>query len=126
MGRSLEGVLRRRDFISLATGAAIATTLLPSLPVVPDSYWCECKLVQYFRQPEGHFAASHILVDGQLQRFDYRWFCWRRNLHSKSRMWFLIEVSRHRPLSNDEKTELQQAFIQIARNDVRVLRSERS
>ena len=125
MGRSLEGFLRRRDFISLTTGAAVATTLLPSLPV-PESYFCECKLVQYFRQPEGHFAASHILVDGQLQRFDYRWFCWHRNLHRKSRMWFLIEVSRHRPLSSDEKTELQQAFIQIARNDVRVLRSERS
>ena len=33
MGRSLEGVLRRRDFISLATGAVVAAALLPSLPV---------------------------------------------------------------------------------------------
>jgi hypothetical protein len=123
MGRSLEGFLRRRDFISLATGAAVATTLLPSLPVL-DSYWCDCKLVQYFRQPEGHFAASHILVDGQLQRFDYRWFCWHRNLHRKSRMWALIEIGKHRKLTAQEQAELQRLFIRVARNDARVLRSE--
>jgi hypothetical protein len=125
MGRSLEGVLRRRDFISLATGATVAAALLPSLPAL-DSYWCDCKLVQYFRQPEGHFAASHILVDGQLQRFDFRWFCWHRNLHRKSRMQMLSEIAKHRPLTPVEKQEIQRLFLRIALADLRVLRSKRS
>lgn len=56
--------------------------MLPPLPVVADSYDCACGLVTYVRQPEGHFAASH-LKDGR--RFTYQLFCWHQHLHRKSR-----------------------------------------
>ena len=70
--------LTRRKFVG-CVGAAVAATLLPS-PAL-DSYWCDCGLVQYFREPEGHYAASHILLNGQRQRFTYQLSCWHRNLH---------------------------------------------
>jgi hypothetical protein len=121
MGRSLEGVLRRRDFISLATGAAVATTLLPSLPV--ESQECSCGLVTYTRQPEGHFAATHILLHGQWQRFSFQLFCWHNHLHRKSRMQMLMEIGWHRKLTAQEQAETQRYFMRVAQNDARVLRS---
>jgi hypothetical protein len=68
--------LKRRTFISLAAGAAVAP-LLPS--VGPESYVCDCGLVTYFRQPEGHFAASHFAG----QRFTYGLFRQHEHLHRK-------------------------------------------
>ena len=79
MGRSLEGVLRRRDFISLATGATVAAAMLPSLPA---PYNCSCNLVTYEWQGT-HYAASHILLNGQRQRFSYQLFCWHNQVHRK-------------------------------------------
>ena len=49
--------MRRRTFIMTTIGATVAATL-PH--VSPESYWCDCGLVQYCRQPEGHFAATHF------------------------------------------------------------------
>jgi hypothetical protein len=73
--------MRRRTFIMTTIGAAAAATL-PR--VSPESYDCDCGLVTYIRQPEGHFAATHIRVNGQLQRFEYRWHCWHQKLHRKN------------------------------------------
>lgn len=72
--------MNRRSFIctSIATLAATALSLSAA-----DSYWCDCGRVQYFRQPEGHYAASHIFIDGQRKRFDYGLFRRHEHLHRK-------------------------------------------
>ncbi|HKM67174.1 MAG TPA: hypothetical protein VJX70_08415 [Candidatus Acidoferrum sp.] len=70
----------RRTFISLVAGAAV-TTALPS--VAPDSYWCDCGLVQYFRQPEGHFLGSYIFIDGERKRFTYELFLRHNHIHRR-------------------------------------------
>ena len=41
-----------------------------------------------------------------------------------SRMWQLIEEAKRRPLTSDERAELQKCFLRIALNDVRILRAE--
>jgi hypothetical protein len=66
-------VATRRNFIA-AIGAVTAVSLLPRSR---DSYWCECGLVQYFRKPEGHFAASHFAG----QRFTYALYMQHKRLH---------------------------------------------
>jgi hypothetical protein len=72
--------LTRRTFISLAAGAAVAGGLVPLLPsVAPESYVCECGLVTYVKQPEGHFAATHFAG----KRFTYALFRQHENLHRK-------------------------------------------
>jgi hypothetical protein len=65
----------RRAFIASALATVAVATVLPA----PESYWCSCGMVQYFRKPEGHFAASHF--DGQ--RFTYTLFRQHQNLHRK-------------------------------------------
>ena len=112
--------MKRRNFISLAAGAAVAS-VLPSTP--HPSYNCSCNLVTYEWSGD-HYAASHILLHGQLTRFDYRWFCWHNALHRKSRMWMLIEIAKHRKLSVDEREEIQRAFIAVGANDARMRESE--
>jgi hypothetical protein len=113
--------LKRRKFVGLA-GAAFATTLLPSLPVLA-AYDCSCGLVRY-EWSGTHYAASHILVNGQRQRFSYQLYCWHKHLHRKSRMGALVEIAKHRPLTDVEKAELQRCFVLLARQDLRVMRSE--
>jgi len=71
--------LRRRTFISLAAGAAVAA-VLPS--VVLDSYVCSCGLVTYFRQPEGHFAGQYFAG----RRFTYGLFRQHEHLHRQMRI----------------------------------------
>jgi hypothetical protein len=86
----------RRTFIQTAVGAAVAAALpLPALPLppavlpaaplpTPENYWCPCGLVQYFRKPEEkYFVATHILMDGQRQRFTYGLFRRHEELHRK-------------------------------------------
>lgn len=81
--------MERRTFIQTAVGAAVAAALpLPALPPAaplptPENHWCPCGLVQYFRKPEGYFAATHILMDGQQQRFTYGLFRRHEELHRK-------------------------------------------
>jgi hypothetical protein len=41
-----------------------------------------------------------------------------------SRMWQLIEIEKHRKLTDEEKAELQRLFLRVAENDVRLLRDE--
>ena len=43
---------------------------------------------------------------------------------SMSRMWQLIEIEKHRKLTDEEKAELQRLFLRVAENDVRLLRDE--
>lgn len=108
--------LTRRAFVSLLGSAAAAAVLPPPLLVpAPDSYWCECKLVQYFLRPEGHFAATHFAG----QRMTYALHRQHIHLHRKSRMWFLVEVGKYRPLTDAEKAELQRLFVRVAENDAR-------
>jgi hypothetical protein len=71
--------LKRREFITAAVGAAVAATL-PT--VAPDSYWCSCGQVQYFRQPEGHFAAKYFAG----RRFTYALFRMHEHLHRAMRI----------------------------------------
>ena len=66
----------RREFISVVMGAAGASFL--PLPV-PDSYQCDCGLVTYFKQPDGHYAATHFAG----QRFTYALFRQHEHLHRK-------------------------------------------
>jgi hypothetical protein len=68
-------VVGRRAFIA----NTLATVAVAALPSVPDSYWCDCWLVQYFRKPERHFAATHF--DGK--RFTYGLFMQHKELHRK-------------------------------------------
>jgi hypothetical protein len=116
--------LTRRTFVSLLGSATAAAVLPPPLLVpAPDSYWCDCNLVQYFRQPEGHFAATHF--NGQ--RLSFVLHCEHLHLHRKSRLWMLVEIGRrYRPLSSAEKSEIQILFTRVGLNDLRVLRAERS
>lgn len=67
--------MRRREFISVAISAAGALLPLP----VPDSYQCDCGLVTYLKQPEGHYAATHFAG----QRFTYALFRQHENLHRR-------------------------------------------
>ena len=110
--------MRRRTFIWLAAGAAVATALPP---IAPDSYWCDCGLVRYFRRPEGHYSATHF--NGQ--RFNYglhREHLW---LHRLGRMELLAEIGkRYRPLTDAERAEMQRLFLRVAENDVRLVRDE--
>ena len=72
--------MRRREFLSLVAGAAVAGGLVPLLPsVAPESYVCDCGLVTYVKQPEGHFAAKYF--GGQ--RFTYALFRQHEHLHRK-------------------------------------------
>ena len=73
--------MKRRTFIMTTIGAAAAATL--PLVAAPENYCCPCGLVQYFRKPEGYFAASHIFIDGQNQRFTYGLFKRHEELHRK-------------------------------------------
>ena len=41
-----------------------------------------------------------------------------------SRMWQLINEGKRRPLTEDERAELQRLFLRLAEADVRVLRAE--
>jgi len=71
--------MKRRTFVQVAVGAAVAVAL-PAVALVPESYDCDCGLVRYTQQAEGHFAASH-LKDGR--RFTYQLFCWHNQIHRK-------------------------------------------
>jgi hypothetical protein len=72
--------LRRRTFISLAAGAAVAGDFVPLLASVAlESYVCDCGLVKYVKQPDGHYAASHFAG----QRFTYALFRQHEHLHRK-------------------------------------------
>lgn len=71
--------VKRREFITVVVGAACGVAL-PAVALVSESYDCNCGLVTYVRQPEGHFAASH-LKDGR--RFSYQLFCWHNQIHRK-------------------------------------------
>jgi hypothetical protein len=73
----------RRQFVATSIATVVATTLPLPLPV--DSYWCDCGRVQYFRQPEGHYAASHIFIDGQWKRMDFGLFLRHNHIHRKMR-----------------------------------------
>jgi hypothetical protein len=75
--------MRRRAFIIAGIGTAVAATL-PLLPA-PDSYWCECGRVRYFRRPEGHYSASHIFIDGQWKRMDFGLFLRHNHIHREMR-----------------------------------------
>jgi hypothetical protein len=68
--------LTRRKFITLLGSAAVTATV-PLLPV--ESYACDCGLVTYVKQPEGHFAATHFAG----KRFTYALFRQHENLHRK-------------------------------------------
>jgi hypothetical protein len=106
--------MRRRTFISVGVVTA-AATMLP-MPAPAPAYWCSCQLVEYVKQPGG-YAASHIIVNGQRTRLSYALHCWHTQLHRKSRMWTLVEIGKHRSLTDSEKAELQRYFIRVARND---------
>jgi hypothetical protein len=72
--------LRRRAFILLAAGATVAGDPVPFLPsVAPESYFCDCGLVTYVKQPDGHYAASHFAG----KRFTYALFRQHEQLHRK-------------------------------------------
>jgi hypothetical protein len=73
--------MKRRTFIMTTIGAAAAATL--PLVAAPESYWCPCGLVQYFRKPKGYFAATHIFIDGKTQRFNYGLHMRHQALHRK-------------------------------------------
>lgn len=77
-------ILNRRNFIIVVGATAGGIALLPVVSAVepllrPDSYDCDCGLVTYFRQPEGHYAASHFAG----QRFTYALFRQHQRLHEK-------------------------------------------
>jgi hypothetical protein len=105
--------LRRRAFIKLA-GAAVAGAFTPSSAATSaepkctcdwsgaekvwqkwvkhkigcplrTSWVCECGLVEYFRQPDGEYSASHILINGVPTRFDYGLSRYHQRVHE--RMW---------------------------------------
>ncbi len=38
----------------------------------------------------------------------------------RSRMWQLINEGKRRPLTNEEKAELQRLFLRVAENDARI------
>jgi hypothetical protein len=105
----------RRQFIRLAAGAAAFAT---TLPAAPDNYWCDCHLVQYFRQPAGHYAASHF--NGQ--RMTYGLHRQHMHLHRHGRMQMLMVIGKHyRPLTDSEREELQVYFLRLAHQDARLL-----
>lgn len=62
----------RKTFIGTLVGAA-AASVLP----VPDNYLCDCGLVRYWKQPEGHFAADHFAG----HRFTYARHRMHEHLH---------------------------------------------
>ncbi len=53
---------------------------LPREGGAPESYWCSCGKVEYFRQPEGHYAATHF--DGQRMNYGLH----RQHIHLHRRM----------------------------------------
>ncbi len=40
-------------------------------------------------------------------------------------MWQLIEEGKRRPLTNEEKTELQRLFLRVAETDLRLLADDK-
>lgn len=56
---------------------------LGNAPEKPRSHWCDCGMVLYHLQPEGHYAAKHIYVDGVRKRFSYPLHCWHLQWHRK-------------------------------------------
>lgn len=103
--------MRRRDFI-ITLGAAVGVAALP-LPV--ESYVCSCGLMTFFRQPEGHFASTHYAG----QRLNYGLHMQHVHLHRLPRLRMLMEIGKHRRLTDGEKAELQTLFVRVAENDAR-------
>ncbi len=68
---------------------ATGTSSAPKQPV--DSYWCDCHMVLYERQKEGHMAASHIVINGERKRMTYQLHCWHNQWHRK-----IAEAERRR------------------------------
>ena len=56
-------------------------------------------------------------IDPQIQKIE-------QYLKPRPRMSQLIEIGKNRQLTSEEKAELQALFLRVARNDVRVLKSE--
>jgi hypothetical protein len=103
--------MRRRTFLTITTGAAIAGALALSAAAEPtctcdwkcpenvwqkwvkhkvgcplrDGYWCECGLVFYDKRPDGEHAATHILIDGKWEKFNYGLSRHHQRVHE--RMW---------------------------------------
>lgn len=73
----------RRHFIA-TTLAAAAATALPAL-ATPAPYWCDCNRVRYTWRKVGHYAASHIFIDGKWQRMNYGLFLRHNHIHRKLR-----------------------------------------
>ena len=89
---------------------------MAALPLPVESYACSCGLMTYFRQKEGHFAATHYAG----QRLNYGLHMQHVHLHRLPRMRMLMEIGRHRRLTDVEKAELQTLFTRVAVNDARV------
>ncbi len=72
----------RRNFIKIGVGGAAALLAAPATALLPESYMCDCGLVTYFKQPGGHFSATHF--DGQ--RFTHGLFRMHHDIDIHRRM----------------------------------------
>ena len=56
---------------------------LGNQPLRPRSRWCDCKMILYERQKEGHFASRYIIINGERKRLTYALHCWHLQWHRK-------------------------------------------
>lgn len=77
--------MERRTFLSVVVGV-VGAAMLPLS--IPPRYDCDCGLVTYVKQPEGHFSATHFAG----QRFTYALHRQHEHLHRKMAEKNFVEI----------------------------------